>query len=360
MALAKLGGRAVGVPVGEAEDVPIWWTCGVVGEDGPMTLCMPARLDVATLGQIANEQDAGDLEQARRVVAEQFGFGSWDALHAEVERRATLNARDVAAAEAGIAADRSWATADLTGWCDHRHGAAPLSYMAMLRFDAGRLGLAGPLEGTGEMARVLLAAGAPVNGNPGERETPLMTAASYGDADVARVLIDGGAGLDALATPDAGGVPGGSALLHAAVFGMTEVLDALVDAGARIRSSTEAAAGGDITGWPIAAADEEERVRALIMAADHQRLRVIEELLDVGTPIDGVDPVWGRHPLRIAARHGRPASVRLLLERGADPTLRDGKGRSALDLCQGEHRYLPGPSHDEVAAVLSAAVRGTD
>jgi len=336
------------------------WPPGNIGEDERMTPCMPARLDAATLGQIVNEQADGDLEQARRVVAEQFEFESWDALHAEVERRAILNARDVAAAKARIAADRSWATADLAGWCDHRRGAAPLNYMAMLRFDAVRLGLAGPLEGTGEMGRVLLAAGAPVNGNPGEPETPLMTAASYGDAEIACVLIDGGADLDALAAPDGGGVPGGSALLHAAVFGMTEVLGALVDAGARIRSIIEAAAAGDITGWPIAAAEEEELVRALVMAADHQRLRVIEELLDVGTPIDGVDPVWGRHPLRVAAQRGRSASVRLLLERGADHTLRDGEGRSAPDLCQGEHRYLPGPGHDEVAAMLSAVPRSTD
>ena len=100
--------------------------------------------------------------------------------------------------------------ADLTGWCDHRHGAAPLSYMAMLRFDAGRHGLGGPLAGTAEMAALLLKAGAPVDGKPGDRETPLMTAASYGDADVARVLIDAGAELDALAALDAGGVPGGA------------------------------------------------------------------------------------------------------------------------------------------------------
>jgi len=318
-----------------------------------MTVCMPARLDVATLGRTASERDAGDPEEARRAVAEQFGFESWDVLHAEVERRAILNARDVAAAEARIAAaDSSWATADLRGWCDHPRGAAPLNYMAMLRFDAGRLGLAGPLEGTGEMAGALLAAGAPVNGNPGDRETPLMTAASYGDADVARVLIDAGAGLDELAAPDAGGVPGGSALLHAAVFGMTEVLDALVDAGARIRSIAEAAAAGDIGGWPAAAADEGERVRALIMAVDHERLDVIEKLLDIGTPVDRVDPLWGRHPLRVAAERGRTASVRLLLERGADPGLRDGRGRTALNLCQG-------PGNEKVAAMLRAAARGT-
>jgi len=317
--------------------------------------CLPATLDLTMLDEAAREQDAADLEEARRGVAERFGFASWNALRAEVERRAILNARDVATAQLRIEADASWATADLSGWCDHRRGAAPLHYIAMLRFDAGRLGLSAPLEGTGEMARLLIAAGAPVNGDPGERETPLITAASYGDADVARVLIDAGADLDAIAAPDAGGVPDASALRHAAVFGMTEVLDALVVAGAQIRSIADAAAAGDITDWPIAAATADERVRALIMAADHERLSVIDQLLDAGTPIDAVDPAWGRHALRVAARRGRPASVRQLLGRGADPTLKDGDGRTALDLCLGEHHHQPAPAYDHVAVLLRAA-----
>jgi hypothetical protein len=104
-----------------------------------------------------------------------------------------------------------------------------------------------------------------------------MTAASYGDADVARVLVEAGADLDALAAPT------------------TDVL-------------------------------------ALIMAADHQRLAVIDELLAAGTPVDAVDGTWHRQALRVAAEHGRAASVRHLLARGADPNARDAEGRSALDL----------------------------
>jgi hypothetical protein len=74
-------------------------------------------------------------------------------------------------------------------------------------------------------------AGAPVNGRPGDTETPLITTPSYGDAEVAQVLINAGADIDAISAPDSGGVPSGTALQHAAVFGMTEVVDVLVAAG---------------------------------------------------------------------------------------------------------------------------------
>lgn len=72
-----------------------------------------------------------------------------------------------------------------------------------------------------------------------------MTAASYGDAQVARVLIDAGADLDATASATAGGVPGGTALRHAVVFGMTDVVEVLLAAGAT--DLVHAAAAGDLT-----------------------------------------------------------------------------------------------------------------
>lgn len=37
--------------------------------------------------------------------------------------------------------------------------------------------------------------GAAVDGHPGDQETPLITAASYGEAEVAKVLIDARAGI---------------------------------------------------------------------------------------------------------------------------------------------------------------------
>jgi len=95
-----------------------------------------------------------------------------------------------------------------------------------------------------------------------------------------------------------------------------------------------------------------------VFAADHQRLRVTDEVLDAGTPVDAFDEVWGRQALRIAAENGGPASVRRLLERGADLTLRDNEGLTALDWCRRGRRAPDAGGHREVDALLSAATNG--
>ncbi len=223
----------------------------------------------------------------------------------------------------------------------------------MLRYDTSRQ-VWRDVVGTGAVARLLLAAGAPVDGEDGDRETPLITAASYGDAEVARTLVEAGADLEARAALDAGGVPGGTALLHASVFGMTDVVDLLVAAGARVQGVEEAAAAGNVTGWLTADTAPGSRVRALVMAAHHERLEVIDQLVAADTPVDGTDS-FGRHPLRLAAAGGRDRSVTRLLAHGADPALRDSTGQTALELALGGRGQVQNPDrHDQAAAVLAA------
>ncbi|MDT3442984.1 MULTISPECIES: ankyrin repeat domain-containing protein [unclassified Pseudofrankia] len=292
------------------------------------------------------------LANAQLAVAREYGFTSWTRLKIEVDRRETLDDVDVAKLADLLAREPRLATAEMTQWCDHPLGASPLNYVAMLRYDTSR-DIWRDVPGAAALARALLAAGAPVDGEPGSPETPLITAASYGDAEVAEVLIRAGADLEATSSATSGGVPSGNALLHAAVFGMTEVVDVLVKAGARIRDLVIGAAAGDISRWPLGEASPQQCLLALLMAVDHERLTVIKALVAAGTPVDGVDETWGRHPLRLAAANGRPASVRCLLALGADPNLRDADGLTPLELCRAGHpHHLPGTGHAEVENIL--------
>ena len=233
--------------------------------------------------------------------------------------RDALSSCDLARIGAFLAERPELAAAKLEDWCDHPRGVTPLAYIAMLRFDAERLGLPQDIGGTGDVARMLLAAGAPVEGDPDDSETPLITAASYGDADVARALIEAGADIEAVAADDAGGVPGGTALLHAGVFGMTDVVDVLVASGARVHGIVEAAAAGDVSGFLADETPLDQRVRALTMAAGHDRVAVIETLLAAGTPVDAID-AWGTTALQAATENGRTASAAVLVAAGATPS----------------------------------------
>lgn len=79
---------------------------------------------------------------------------------------------------------------------------------------------------SGEIAQMLLAAGAEVNGRLDE--TPLIGATSLGVTEVAHVLIDADADIHAVA------LFGASALHWASYMGMPTVVQALVDRGGRI------------------------------------------------------------------------------------------------------------------------------
>jgi len=310
------------------------------------------RGDRDAAARISAVSDQLILSAAQLALAREYGFTSWAKLKLEVNRRDILNSRDLSRLTALLAEHPELATSRLENWSD-RNRNRPLGYVTQLWFNHERLGLPRDLPGTGAIARALIDAGAPVDGRPRDKETPLITAASYGDADVARVLIEAGADIEAVSAPDSGGVPGGNALLHAAVFGMTEIVGILVAAGARIDSLEMAAAAGDLDGWPLDRAPTQSRIRALVFAADHQRLDVIDQLIAAGTPVNEADAEHRRLPLHTAAQHGRPDSVRRLLARGADPSIREPRQhRTPLELCQPANRYLAGPGHDEAEAIL--------
>ncbi|MBN9619979.1 MAG: ankyrin repeat domain-containing protein [Actinobacteria bacterium] len=327
---------------------------------------LPARADLTPLRHQAKDalraSGAGDADAAIRlravserpilataqlVVAREYGFASWSALKAEVERREILESLDVGRLRVLLAGHPELAVQAMRGWCDHRGGVRPLSYVAMMRYDTTH-GVWRDLAGTGAMARALLVAGAPVEGDPSDSETPLMTAASYGDAEVAQVLIEAGADLDATAsgTKD-------RALRQAVECGMDDPVRVLLAAGAT--DLVQAAAAGDVAGMRSADSSSADLVAALRIAAGHGQLGVIDQLLAHGMLVDGVDPD-GSTALHEAAFCGRADSVRYLLARGANPVRRDTRFHSTpLGWCrQGGEESGPGHGHDEVETVLAA------
>ena len=179
---------------------------------------------------------------------------------------------------------------------------SPLTYVGMARF----YGYARH-ERTGELARVLLEAGADKDDeNSG---SPLICAASHGDADVVRTLLGAGANVELTDNPPE------TALRLAAAFGYPEVVDLLVAAGARPQSIIEAAGIGDLSAYDLNEVSEFDRACALRAASVNERLDVIDQLLAAGTPIEA--EVDGHPAIHWAKERGRSRAVAHLEARRA-------------------------------------------
>lgn len=120
-----------------------------------------------------------------------------------------------------------------------------------------------------------------------------------------------------------------SALMLASLQGLTEVCEQLIAKGADVNK----------TGWA-----------PLHYAATHGHLAVMTLLLDHHAYIDAASPN-GTTPLMMAAHYGTPPAVKLLLEAGADPMLKNAQGLSALDFAQRANRA-------DSAEIIAAFVRG--
>ena len=143
--------------------------------------------------------------------------------------------------------------------------------------------------------------------SPNEKLTPALMVAIQADSlKTAKVLIQ-----DPRTQVEFDNPNGESPLMLAAIRNQLEIAQLLIDRGAEVNRA----------GWT-----------PLHYAASRGHIAMMRLLLDKSAYIDAESPN-GNTPLMMAAYYGKsPLAVKLLLEEGADPTITNKNGNTALDL----------------------------
>lgn len=215
---------------------------------------------------------------------------------------------------------------------------------------------AAAFDGTIDIVRMLLDAGADINSDDG---FALQTAAEHNHIDVVKLLLERGADINRLSTHD--GMAAGTALQAAVENGNEEIVDVLLEHGA------DPNAGGGDNKYPIIGAAKKmengifkklvhakadvnvvggsDDTTPLVEAAYYLPKESLELVLDSGADINHKD-IFGNTALMLAAVKGDHESVELLLERGADVLIQDQDGDNAL------HKAYNSNHHETIMAVI--------
>jgi ankyrin repeat protein len=183
--------------------------------------------------------------------------------------------------------------------------------------------------------------------------TPLHYAAARNSADIAEVLIDAGANLEAEAT---GTAQRRAHPLHtAALVNAVKVAELLISRGAQV----DARDAADSTPLSVAAANGQAEISEVLLKAgadplaenrDHDtpinlaamsgRLNVVQVLVSHGVDINIRHKVHGYTALRTATECNRSEVVEFLLAHGADPNIPDNDGKTPLQVAEHSTRDL--------------------
>ena len=146
-------------------------------------------------------------------------------------------------------------------------------------------------------------------------KTPLHLAAEHDHADVAELLLDAGAELEAWTSW------GATPLEWAGVLGSRRAGEVLIAHGARLTLAT-AAGLGRVDDLPRLARKDGAVSAAFVLACRNGHTDAARFLLDRGADVDARG-FFGATGLHWAAHNGQVETVRFLLDAGADTTLHD-------------------------------------
>ena len=149
------------------------------------------------------------------------------------------------------------------------------------------------------------------------RKTPLHLAAEHDHPEVAELLLDAGAELEAWTSW------GATPLEWAGVLGSRRAGDVLLAHGARLTLAS-AAGLGLMDELPRLAGHGAAVSAAFVLACRNGHTDAARFLLDRGADVDARG-FFGATGLHWAAHNGHADTVRFLLEAGADTTLRDAQ-----------------------------------
>ena len=153
----------------------------------------------------------------------------------------------------------------------------------------------------------LLASGAEVDETDFIIGSALHIAVSEGNSEIARILIDHSADVEAISE-----LQGSRALHLAAQFGNAAMLALLLESGADFE------ARDGLQSTPLG------------LAASAGHAEAVRQLLDRGANVHAKDGKYGETPLHEASHHGRLDVVKLLLDHGADISAIDNSGLTAF------------------------------
>ncbi|WP_206064953.1 ankyrin repeat domain-containing protein [Nocardioides sp. JQ2195] len=163
-----------------------------------------------------------------------------------------------------------------------------------------------------------------------EGRTPLVVATKTNRIEIARALLDAGA------DPDAKDDMEDSAFLYAGAEGLNEILRMTLEKGADVKSTNRY--GGT----------------ALIPASEHAHVATVRILLKARSPVNHINNLgWTAMHEAIVLGNGSDDHVKvveMLLEAGADPSIRDGDGVLPRQLAADR-------GYDEIVAAIDRAIR---
>jgi ankyrin repeat protein len=285
---------------------------------------LPERASIEYLKKVAKERlrklrksDAkATLAVAQLAVAREYGFSSWRALKAEIDRRHSTDADAFFDACANGKLD---AVRELLG-------TEPALVHASDK--QGWTGLhAAAQRGHTEVVQLLLKQGADPNARePGDHTYPLHWAAAHGSVEIVRALLEAGGDVHGIGDDHALDVIGWATVFGSDSPNQGEVVSLLLERGARHHIFSALAVGDQNIVREVARNDpkslqrrasqfEEERT-ALHYAIVLKRYDLLDLLIQIGADIEAMNNK-GQTPLAVAMLRGDREAMRRLHAAGA-------------------------------------------